>query len=183
MGLAGIGRLLWVARLLVAITVLLLLVQLHTAIIRTPLTFAGARVDVPLILAIGDLCGSFAPVPPAFAPNDLEQPRTVCPGPARIVTTAPRGQHVLAFVNGVLIEDRSSEGPVATFDVQLRPGPNEIAVQNRDAYLAYPFLSRYMPAEIGLARMSDRFRTLVGFVPRTPVPAVLTVSATTKLVH
>jgi len=176
----SVRRVLWAASLLLAATMLLVLVQIHMSILRTALSFAGARLDVPLILAFDDSCNGPLAVPPAFDTERLVHPAKFCPGPARMIATQPRGQHVLLFVNGVFVEDRVGNGPTSTFDVLLRPGPNQISVRPKDGFLAFPYASRGMPADIDGAGAFGLFTTILGYVRRPPVPATLNVSAIPK---
>jgi hypothetical protein len=70
----------WVVRTceaLAAAIVLLVLAQLHTAIVYTALTMVGARTDVPLIVAVEDRCKTHF-IPPAWRPARGAQRRYPC---------------------------------------------------------------------------------------------------------
>jgi len=125
---------------LIAAVAVLLLSQLHLSIVRTALTQAGARDDVPLILEITDACGRNVPVPLFW--HESSAVLVTCPGPAKVRTTAPHEREFALFVNNRLAAARTEAAAVAGFNIALRPGSNQIAVFGRGTYLAQPFASR-----------------------------------------
>ncbi len=161
---------------LVAAVAVLLLNQLNLSIVRTALTQAGGRDDVPLILEILDGCGAHIPVPLFWrTPSDT---LAACPGPALVRTTAPQGRPFALFVNGRLASARTEAAAVASIGVALRPGSNVIAVYPGGTYLAQPFGTRSPGATMFRPpHYSADAARLWGNVPLLPVAAMAYVSA------
>ncbi|MBL8698115.1 MAG: hypothetical protein JNK67_07070 [Alphaproteobacteria bacterium] len=144
----------WIVRggeVLLAVALLLVVLDLHGAIIRTAASLAGMRSGSPLFLAVDGGCQEGETwFPPLL--RDLEEagrrPRTpgggaadVCNPRPRVLTTAPAGRDTLLFVNGIWVESRRSESAVASFTPVLRDGVNRLAVRDASGLGAFPTIT------------------------------------------
>ena len=148
----------WAARgceALVAATILLLLLQLHSGILQTALTFVGARTDVPLILTVSnDQCSESAELaPPAWSAARRSIVTVAgCDNRVQVTTTAPVGQEFTLLVNDQPLSSRATRSSLMRFDeVRLRPGVNRLVVADLQAQLEFPH-----PASLGRFDESEK---------------------------
>lgn len=136
----------WIVRgceLLAAAIVLLVLTQLHTAIVQNALTLVGGRTDVPLVDAVKDRCNTQL-VPLAWRSGRTESAGAgpdaikVCDNNIEVYATAPLGQFSALLVNDSIVtaEPQPRGAPFVVFRTsRLRPGINELVLlQPTDIY-------------------------------------------------
>jgi hypothetical protein len=143
----------WGARgceILAAATVLLVLMQLHTAFVENALTMMGARTDVPLIVSIKDNCG-IKPVAAAWrAPaNPIRGTIAVCNDEVQAVTTTPPNEPLILMVNDRPIAAPPTPEPLISFPfVRLRPGINRLFVVDANETVEFPLVSLYRTLDL-----------------------------------
>lgn|GEM_PF-934609 len=145
---------------LVAAILLLVLFEIHSAIIRTALTHVGLRPDVPVIIASRDDCGKLTTYIGARSVDgrNVEGDRGVdersggrpddgCSRLARIYVAAQRDTPTTLFVNFERIETAVGSGRLVQFrPVDLRPGRNVVFAVGPDKSLWMPYGTAGMPA-------------------------------------
>lgn len=163
------------AEILAAATVLLVLMQLHTAIIENALTMMGARTDAPLIFAIQDRCGTdeiIRHVPIARRDDrGAAAPLVVCRHDVGVITTAPLGQEFALLLNDRVVRDESTRAPLTNFgSVQLRSGVNRLFLVDANARVDFPNTQFSREYSLDDDRSSGRYSsTIWGRVPLPPV--------------
>lgn len=125
---------------------LLIVVILHTEIIRTTLSLLGLRSDVPQIVAAQADCGSGFVMPLAHrgAYGDLPIWRIDCAPVNKISVwhTTPRARRSVVMANEAKVEvSNSVTGLVTKTDIGLRFGVNRIAVVAEGQTSALPYAS------------------------------------------
>ncbi|MEL6118755.1 MAG: hypothetical protein AAFR49_03655 [Pseudomonadota bacterium] len=126
---------------------LLIIVLVHSEMIRISLSHLGLRSDVPQIVFVEDRCEqTFVPAW-AFRQGPKHAPfwRSDCerqPDRAQVWHTIPRGQRSVLFVNETKTDIGNSQTQlVRRAEIELRAGGNRVAVLADGAQAAFPFAS------------------------------------------
>ncbi|MEM1267307.1 MAG: hypothetical protein AAGI50_14940 [Pseudomonadota bacterium] len=132
---------------------LLVVVTLHSEILRGSLSLLGLRSDVPQLVLSEDRCGAVY-LPPQALRDDGAAPRLwhpVCRDQDSISVwhTVPRGTRSVLFVNEEKVDvGNSLAALVGRVDADLRRGANRIVVFREGQPVATPF-----PASTGVPRL------------------------------
>jgi hypothetical protein len=143
----------WSARgceILAAATVLLILTQMHTAIVQNALTMVGARTDVPLIVGINDNCKIQFMAPAWRGSQTGAFSVKVCREEIWVTATSPPGQPPVLLVNDALIRPmiQPPGEPFAIFQTRrLRQGVNALMLLDSNQSFDFP--------AIALSRLGD----------------------------